>query len=152
MTFFRLASKNTSFLIALFVAIGSLAGCTGAPEPDLDRLRTELDTMLQANVGNDKMGNADIYRIMSLEIGANMGDGQERFSIQFIGDMECLRGFYMFADGRYTFSKPKQGARWHVTKGNVIGFTGTMDFELTGKAWTKTNHNITMNLKYAPPV
>ena len=39
-----------------------LAGC-GAKEPDAIQLRTDLERILEENIGNTSVGNAEIYRM-----------------------------------------------------------------------------------------
>jgi hypothetical protein len=148
----RMAGFKQKTLLFVLLGFFAVIGCTGKAKPDLDRLTTELDNILQANQGKETKGNADIYKIVGLKIGNTLADGEDRLTVQFTGDFECLRGFYMFADGRYSYAKPKEKARWHVSQGTMIRFTGTMDFELSGNAWTKREHRITLSLKYAPPI
>jgi hypothetical protein len=141
-----LGIKTFFFFLLAFLPI---LGCSET-KPDLDRLTTELNNILQENQGKETVGNSDIYKIAGLQIADTLSDGENRLIVKFTGDLECLRGFYMFADGRYSYAKPKEKARWHVSQGTRIRFKGTMHFELSGNAWTKKEHHITLSLKYAP--
>ena len=138
---------STLFILLVFL----LAGC-GTKEPDAIQLRTDLERRLTENVGNTSVGNAEIYRIVSLQVTNSVSEDKNHYTMQYKGEVECVQGFYMSADGQYSISKPTWKAARHVTKGKLIEFTGSMDYELTASGWKSRQNSTTMNAKYAPRI
>jgi hypothetical protein len=103
-------------------------------------------------VGKTSIGNAEIYKIVSLQVTNSVAEGENHFTMDYQGEVECLKGFYMSADGRYSLSKPAWKAVRHVTKGKLIEFTGGMTYELNGNRWKSMQNSTTMNIKYAPRI
>ncbi len=140
------------WLSALFVSVIILmAGCS-AKEPDATQLRADLEKILEENVGKTSVGNAEIYRIVSLQVTKSVSEDENHYTMQYKGEVECLKGFYMSADGTYSISRPTWKAARHVTKGKLIGFAGSMNYALTGSDWKSTHHSTTMNIKYVPRI
>jgi hypothetical protein len=126
-----------------------LAGC-GTREPDAIQLRTDLERILKENVGNTAAGNAEIYRIVSLHVTNSVSEDKNHYHMEFKGEVECVQGFYMAANGQHSISKPTWKASRHVTKGTLIGFTGSLNYELKAGGWKVKQHSTAMNVKYAP--
>jgi len=139
-------------LSALFISfIVLLAGC-GTKEPDAIQLRTDLERILKENIGNTSVGNAEIYTIVSLQVTNSVTEDKNHYTMQYKGEVECVQGFYMSADGQHSISKPTWKAARHVTKGTLIGFTGSMNYALTASGWKSKQNSTTMNTRYAPRI
>jgi hypothetical protein len=145
---FATLGRLSALLISLMVL---LAGC-GTKEPDAIQLRTDLETILKENTGNTSVGNAEIYRIISLQVTDSVSEDKTHYTMQYNGEVECVQGFYMSADGQYSIAKPTWKAARHVTKGTLIEFTGNMSYELTVRGWQSKQHTTIINAKYAPRI
>jgi hypothetical protein len=152
-------SKNNKALATLgrlFVLLISLLcvisgpGC--AKKPDFNRLRADLEKKLEENRGDMTTGNSDIYSIISLEVTNHISKDKNHHTIEYKGQVECTKGFYMSDDGKYSVKRPAWKAKKHVTKGTLIKFTGSMDYELTGNSWKTRDSRTKMDIKYAPRV
>ena len=138
-----------SILFISFMVL--LAGC-GEKEPDAIQLRTDLERILEENIGNTSVGNAEIYRIVSLQVTNSVSEDKNHYTMQYKGEMECVQGFYTSADGQYSIAKPTWKAARHITKGTMMEFTGSMNYESTARGWKSKQHSTTMNAKYAPRI
>jgi hypothetical protein len=139
-------------LAALFISsVIAIGGC-GKKEPDAVQLRSDLEKRLEKNKGETLTGNAEIYKIVSLQVTKSVAEGENHFTMDYQGEVECLNGFYMSAEGRYSLSKPEWKAVRHVTKGKLIEFTGRMTYELDGNYWKSKQNSTTMSIKYAPRI
>ncbi|MBW2173713.1 MAG: hypothetical protein JRF64_03540 [Deltaproteobacteria bacterium] len=145
---FKTLGRLAALLISFVIVLG---GC-GKKEPDAVQLRSDLEKTLEENIGKESAGNAEIYKIVSLQVTNSVAEGENHFRMDYQGEVECLRGFYMSADGRYSLSKPTWKAVRHVTKGKLIEFTGSMTYELNGNDWKSKQNSSTMNIKYAPRI
>jgi hypothetical protein len=141
--------RSSVLLISLLFVISG-PGC--AKKPDFNRLRADLEKKLEENRGNMTTGNSDIYSIISLEITNDISTDKKHHTIEYKGQVECTQGFYMSDNGKYSVKKPAWRARKHVTKGTLIKFTGTMNYELTGNSWKTRDNRTEMDIKYAPRV
>jgi hypothetical protein len=141
--------RSSVLLIALLFVI-SESGC--AKKPDFNRLRADLEKKLEENRGNMTTGNADIYSIISLEITNHISTDKNHYIIEYRGQAECTKGFYMSDDGQYSLKRPAWTARKHVTKGTLIKFTGRMNYEKTYGGWRTRDNRTEMGIKYAPQV
>ncbi len=139
-------------LAALFISSVIVIGGCAKKEPDAVQLRSDLEKRLEENNGKTSIGNAEIYKIVSLQATNSVAEGENHFTMDYQGEVECLNGFYMSADGRYSLSKPEWKAVRHVTKGKLIKFTGSMAYELNGNDWNSKQNITTMNIKYAPRI
>ena len=138
------------FFLGMITCIWCI-GCPSTPSPDFERLKADLEKKLSDNRGNVSKGNADIYAVVSLSIIRQTEPSENEMRLEFKGEVECLTGFYMAADGKYSLSKPQWKAKRHVTKGTRIGFSGTVGYRLNGGKWTIVEFFATMEKSYAPP-
>ncbi len=141
--------RGVSLLLFVLLHLGLLAGCAKKP-PDFDQIKADLNTILQENRENTSTGNADIYRIVSLSIINSRLENEADYVVEYEGEVECTRGFYMFADGTYSVAKPSGKAKRHATRGTLIGFTGRIDYESGATGWRIRDNSTTMKIKYAP--
>jgi hypothetical protein len=140
----------------LWMALGILlvtcwAGCS-SKAPDFEGLKGDLEKQLENDRGKTSKGNADVYKIVGLTIVNRTATGKTGFTIDFEGEVECLKGFYMSGDGEYSVAKPAWQAKRHVTEGTRIPFAGRAEYESTGKGWQMRNYSTKMGLAYAPVV
>lgn len=125
------------------------AGCS-SKAPDFEGLKGDLEKQLENDRGNSSKGNADIYKIVALTMVNRTATGKTGFTVDFEGEVECLKGFYMSGDGEYSVAKPAWQAKRHVTEGTRIPFTGRAEYESAGKGWQMRNYSTKMGLAYAP--
>jgi hypothetical protein len=135
-------------IVLLFVV--SESGC--ANKPDFNRLRADLEQKLKQSRGNVTTGNADIYSIISLEITNHISTDKKHYTMEYKGQVECTKGFYMSDDGKYSIKRPAWTASKHVTKGTLIEFTGRMNYEKTYGGWRTRENHTEMGIKYAPRI
>jgi hypothetical protein len=145
----RYFSGHFLAIVGLMVSI-CVSGCSSSPAPDFERVKADLEKRLEAGRGDMNKGSADIYAIVSLAIVSQDVHDEKNMTVAFEGEVECLTGFYMAQDGKYSLSKPDWKAKRHVTRGSRFDFTGTAKYILDTGKWNLENLSTTMGKKYAP--
>ena len=150
--------SRTSICRILFTTICSLLfvisvnGCT--KKPDVDQLRNDIQKKLEKYRGRTATGNADIYRLIHLEKTNGISKDKNHYVLEYKGEVECIKSFYIYADSSYSFKKATGAwgalVKGFLKEGTRIGFTGSMNYELTENGWTRGRNSTSMDTKYAP--
>ena len=144
-----IAAGNLSLVILILLFLILSTGCT--TKPDVDQLKGELESKLQKYRGNTSTGNADIYKIISLEK-TNGISNDKRYELEYKGEVKCIKAFYAYPDGSYALDNPRRGFKEYIYKGKAFSFTGTMTYRLTEKGWKSIANSTRMSPSYAPPL
>jgi len=145
-------AQTTAYVLILlpFAFSVFVAGC--AEKPDFDDLKAALEERLEKNRGNTEVGNADIYRITSLQIVNTLSEGKKDYTIEYKGEVECTADLYLSAEGKHSIKQPPWKSKRHITKGTRFEFAGSMRYASTLTGWKIRDNIVTMRPGYGPPL